>query len=341
MVPPKRSIEATHRPLDLRMAGVADQDDITPIAGITLHFHVDFGDERTCCIEYRSPRVFASARGTGHAVRRENDRRRSTALRSTPRRTPRPARAAGRPHVGCARPRAGHRSARRTTRSRARRYRSHDRRRHRSRGDWREELPSNTHLLRAPALPPGIQEQQNRPDGDGRIRDVECREIIFVAPVRQNEIDDVTDPQPVDHIAQRAAQDQRQTAAQQPLRARSQAPQPAENGHSRRPSARPANSQRCQPEALARKLKAAPVLYIKRDIQYRQHVHTLVHAEVLHDPGLRDLIDHDHDQRERQPAPAVRLARHAGDDLPSPGTLSLSRRVAHANFRCSPGPSTL
>ena len=43
----------------------------------------------------------------------------------------------------------------------------------------------------------------------------------MLVPVRMNEVDDVAQAQPVDHVAERAAEDQRQAAASSALRARS------------------------------------------------------------------------------------------------------------------------
>ena len=68
--------------------------------------------------------------------------------------------------------------------------------------------------------------------------------------------------QPVDQVAQRAGQDQRQAQGQQLLRRpsslRSQYSSPMPTA-----TARPENSHRCQPEALSSMLQAAPRLYLR------------------------------------------------------------------------------
>ncbi len=48
-------IEAPHRALDLRVAGMADQDHVEAFARVLAHFHVDLGDERTGRVEHGEP----------------------------------------------------------------------------------------------------------------------------------------------------------------------------------------------------------------------------------------------------------------------------------------------
>ena len=69
-------------------------------------------------------------------------------------------------------------------------------------------------LRRAPRAEQRIEQQQPGADRDGRIGDVEGREIVLL-PVHLDEIDDVAEPQPVDDVAERAAQDQRQRGREQ------------------------------------------------------------------------------------------------------------------------------
>src|SRR4030081_1736174 len=49
----KGGIEPPHRSLDFRVAGMADQNNVTTLAGITLHFHVNLGHERASGIKHR------------------------------------------------------------------------------------------------------------------------------------------------------------------------------------------------------------------------------------------------------------------------------------------------
>jgi hypothetical protein len=66
-------IEAPHRPLNLGMARMADEDDVAAFICVALHFHVHFGHERTGGIKHREAalcgRIDDRAR---HAVRRED-----------------------------------------------------------------------------------------------------------------------------------------------------------------------------------------------------------------------------------------------------------------------------
>ena len=134
--------------------------------------------------------------------------------------------AGARRRTGCARPRGARRSARRTARARARRCRSRDRRRRRSRAGWRAGPARQTRsLLRRARLAPGIEEQHRRADGDRRVGDVEGREVRQ-PPVHVHEIDHVAEPQAVDHVAERAAEDQRQPAGEQAVAARAQTAHP-------------------------------------------------------------------------------------------------------------------
>src|SRR4030095_678037 len=62
-------------------------------------------------------------------------------------------------------------------------------------------------LALAPAFEDGVQDHQARADRDGRVGDVEGREPRVV-PEEQQEIDYVPEAQPVDDIADGAAEDQ-------------------------------------------------------------------------------------------------------------------------------------
>ena len=93
-------------------------------------------------------------------------------------------------------------------------------------GIGEKDFHLDTHLFRASALSPRIQEQQNRSDGDSRIRNVKRWKVMSPAPMGGNEVHHVTDAQPVDDVPEGTAQDERQAATEQALRAGSQAAQP-------------------------------------------------------------------------------------------------------------------
>src|SRR5213075_1269006 len=69
-------------------------------------------------------------------------------------------------------------------------------------------------LALAPAFEDGVQDHQARPDRDGGVGDVEGREPRGV-PEEQQEVDDVPEAQPVDDVADGAAEDQREPGDQQ------------------------------------------------------------------------------------------------------------------------------
>jgi hypothetical protein len=105
-----------------------------------------------------------------------------------------------------------------------------------------------------------IQQQTRRADRDRRIRDVECRKIRPI-PVEVDEIDDMPQANPVDDVAQAPPS----TNARPPPAAM----RAARQSHNQvmiaelTTTASPMNSQRCQPDADARKLNAAPTLCIR------------------------------------------------------------------------------
>ena len=154
----------------------------------------------------------------------------------------------------------------------------------------------------AAALAQRVKDHQGRPDGNGRVGHVKGGKIV-VAPVRRNEVDHPAVQQPVDQVAKRPANDQREAAGEQPV-GRPQPAQPATSS-SADTTASTTNSQRCQPAASERKLKAAPVLKVQDDIEHRQQPHALEDGKVMHDPGLGQLVGHDHRGTQRQPAPAT------------------------------------
>src|SRR5437016_849378 len=68
-------IETTERSLDLGMARVADQDQLTAFAGIAAYLHVHLRHERARSIEHREPAIVGfRLHGARHAMSREDDR---------------------------------------------------------------------------------------------------------------------------------------------------------------------------------------------------------------------------------------------------------------------------
>src|SRR5258708_27510555 len=70
----------------------------------------------------------------------------------------------------------------------------------------------------SPSFEQRIQQKTGSAHGNGRICHVECRKIRSI-PVKVNEIDDESQADAIDEVAERAAEHQRQTAGQQAMRA--------------------------------------------------------------------------------------------------------------------------
>ena len=64
-----------HRPLDLRMSGVADHHDRPAVVAHAGYFNMDLGDERAGSVEYsKAPRLGVGAHCLRDTVRRKHDR---------------------------------------------------------------------------------------------------------------------------------------------------------------------------------------------------------------------------------------------------------------------------
>ncbi len=85
------------------------------------------------------------------------------------------------------------------------------------------------------------------------------------------------------------------------------------------------NTQRCHPEAEARKLNAAPTLCMRVISRIGSTRYEFEFTEVLGDVALAELVGEDHHGRQQQPD----------------GSAAANVMRAHANRRSSPGPSTL
>ena len=99
----------------LRVAGMADQQDVAAAGEVLLGLPVHLADQRAGGVEVEQ----VAARRLGrdrfrHAMGGEHHRRRRPAPRPAPRRRRRPGAPGFRPRSGCARSRAGHRPARRS-----------------------------------------------------------------------------------------------------------------------------------------------------------------------------------------------------------------------------------
>ena len=67
------AVELAHRPLNLGVAGMADQHDVKPVSGIPGDFDMHLRDKRTGGIEHRQPtRLRISPDLLGHTMGREN-----------------------------------------------------------------------------------------------------------------------------------------------------------------------------------------------------------------------------------------------------------------------------
>ena len=74
--PAEARVEAAHRALHLRVAGVADQDHVEAVARVAADFHVHLGDERAGRVEHGEPAPLGLLlHAARHAVRAEDDGR--------------------------------------------------------------------------------------------------------------------------------------------------------------------------------------------------------------------------------------------------------------------------
>ena len=101
-----------------------------------------------------------------------------------------------------------------------------------------------------------VEDEQRRADADRAVGDVERREVP-AAVVDLDEVDDVAAQQPVDHVADRTAEDERERPAEQPLPAMTaQHPDDEAGGEDAEADEEPA----LPAGAPARNENAAPVL---------------------------------------------------------------------------------
>ena len=116
---------------------------------------------------------------------------------------------------------------------------------------------------------------------------------------------------PVDHVAERAAQRSASGRATGSFCARPSSARSQQRIATLTTSASSVKNQRCQPPARARKLNAAPVLCARTMSSTGSTVTDSCSAKRVEDPFLRELVQHDRDQRDRQPAPAANARQPA------------------------------
>ena len=105
-----------------------------------------------------------------------------------------------------------------------------------------------------------VDNEQYGTHGNGGISNIECREPLAADQEAEvvrhlDEIDDITESDAIDDIAERTTQNQRQTAWPADLKRHNQTAMTALTV-----TANAMKNHRCQPPASARKLKAAPGL---------------------------------------------------------------------------------
>jgi hypothetical protein len=179
----------------------------------------------------------------------------------------------------------------------------------------------------------------SRPDRDGAVRDVECREIRR-APVRVDEIDHVAVDDAVHDVAEGAAKNERQRQRQQFLTA-GRAPDPDDQHdahHATESYEEPALPARSPGQHAERRARVVQ----QREIEHRQHYDPVVQLQESRHHELGRLVECDHRQRDPQPGGrmgALRWRRHRsrqGDRLPfgrhlcKPPRFTRSVDVAHA-----------
>src|SRR6185369_13507654 len=103
-------------------------------------------------------------------------------------------------------------------------------------------------------------------------------------------VDDMTYPQPVDHVAESSAEDEREATTEPGLRLGSQPTEPTDNSQAyaqSQHSEQPLLPARC----IGQETEGRTGVEQQRDVENRQHLNTLVQTEVLHHPCLGSLIE--------------------------------------------------
>ena len=109
-----------------------------------------------------------------------------------------------------------------------------------------------------------IPDEQNGADGDRRIGDVERRPVV-AGDMPLDEIDDRSEADAVDDVAERAAEHQGERQREPELARYAGAA--CVTIQTETPSASTVKNQRCQPPASDRKLNAAPLLKVSTQLK--------------------------------------------------------------------------
>ena len=299
-VPADARVEAAHRALDLRMAGVADQDHVEPVARVLADFHVHLGHQRAGRVEHGEPAprglLLHAAR---HAVRAEDDGR---AVRHGVELVHEHGAEAAQAvhHEPVVHDLVAHvdRRAEQLDRALDDVDRAVDAGAEAARiGE--QDLHRPAALLRRLSSSASMI-SMIAPVVIADVRDVEGREVGF-APVEVQEVDDVAVDEAVVGVADRAAEDQREPD-REPVWPRAGSERShADDRDARSPPASARKNQRCQPPASARMPKAAPSLCRRVRSRNGPDRQDLVQLEVADDVPLRELVERDHDRRQPDP----------------------------------------
>lgn len=144
-----------------------------------------------------------------------------------------------------------------------------------------------------------VDDQKDHADRDRGIRDVECRPVVAV-DIDIQKVDHLPETQPVDEIADRAAENRRHAQPPHPL--------PLRHAVENRPEQHQGENRR-EPEEHHPERVATPGQQPERrariaDVGKTEEVgndrNGFVQPHRLHDVLLRQLIDHDHAARQRR-----------------------------------------
>ncbi|CAM2158642.1 hypothetical protein PT2222_40414 [Paraburkholderia tropica] len=169
-------------------------------------------------------------------------------------------------------------------------------------------VPWRRALARAAHAPQFVEHQQGRADADRAVRDVE-RRPVRAAQMEVQEVDHVAVHQAVEHVAERAAQNERKRRAEHAL-ARVTLEQIADHqrGHDAQRRERPA-----LPAAGRREEAERRALVVdQHEVEERRDHAAFAVCEHFGDGDLGELIREDHDHRDAEPrreraAHAIRL----------------------------------
>ena len=137
-------------------------------------------------------------------------------------------------------------------------------------------------------LPKAVDDERRRAAGDRAVGDVE-RRIVPVAPMEQQEVDDVAERKAVVQIAKRATDDQCQAGAVQTAATALQQPQHQPAGGDRDRGEQPALPSAFTGEEAERR----PGVERQHEAEERRERNFLAGTERRENRGLRHLVEHD------------------------------------------------